>query len=95
MNTRAMARQHTTWCARNHSCGATEHRSEPYRANHPGLGSLVMTRAQTADGRQYAEIRLNVPLASEEPAARRQLHTALTELYHLLRYFRHIGRRAA
>jgi hypothetical protein len=86
---------HTAWCARNHACNGGEHRSEPYRANHPGLGSVVMTRVQTGNGRQYAEIRLSIPLVDGEPAARRQLQTALTELYHLLRYFRHIGRRAA
>ncbi|MEV4515149.1 hypothetical protein AB0K00_40090 [Dactylosporangium sp. NPDC049525] len=87
--------QHTAWCAKDHSCGLYEHRSEPLRADHPGLGTLVITRVQTTDGRQYAEIRLSVPLVATDRVARRQLQTALTELYHLLRYFRHIGRSAA
>ncbi|GAB3823893.1 hypothetical protein ACFPIJ_62725 [Dactylosporangium cerinum] len=87
--------QHTAWCAKDHSCGMQEHRSDPYRAVHPGLGTLVVTRVQHADGRQFAEIRLSVPLVSTDRVARRQLQTALTELHHLLRYFRHIGRSAA
>jgi hypothetical protein len=87
--------RHTAWCARDHSCNGNEHRSQPFRADHPGLGSLVLTRVQTADGRQHAEVRISVPLAGADRTARRQLETVLTELYHLLRYFRHIGQRAA
>ena len=87
--------KHTAWCANNHSCGMHEHRSEPLRAVHPGLGTLVVTRVQSADGRQHAEIRISVPLETADRAARRQVQTALTEFYHLLRYVRHIGRTAA
>jgi hypothetical protein len=61
--------RHTAWCAHDHSCGLHEHRGEPYRADHPGLGSFVMTRVQTADGRQHAEIRISIPLADRDPAA--------------------------
>jgi hypothetical protein len=87
--------QHTAWCAKDHSCGMDEHRGVPVRAVHPGLGTMVVTRVQNPDGRQYAEIRLSVPLVSTDRVARRQLHTAMSELYHLLRYFRHIGKSAA
>jgi hypothetical protein len=88
-------RPHTAWCAKDHSCGLVEHRSIPYRATHPGLGNITMVRVQSADGRQHAELRISVPLASVERVARRQLETVLTELFHLLRFFRHIGNRAA
>jgi len=86
---------HTAWCAHDHSCGLAEHRSVPYRATHPGLGNITMVRVQNAAGRQHAELRISIPLATVERAARRQLETALTEFFHLMRFVRHMGDRAA
>ncbi|RKR89539.1 hypothetical protein BDK92_3893 [Micromonospora pisi] len=71
---------HTDWCARDHRCNLSEHRSESIVVDLPGHGRAVLTRVQVSNGRQHAEIRVRVALAVTEPAARRQLAGLLTDL---------------
>ncbi|AVT32468.1 hypothetical protein C6361_26770 [Plantactinospora sp. BC1] len=69
---------HTGWCARDHRCNLTEHRSEEIIVNLPGHGRAVLNRVRTDGGTEYAELRMRVALAPTEPAARRQLAAILT-----------------
>ncbi|WBB81290.1 hypothetical protein O7606_07945 [Micromonospora sp. WMMD882] len=71
---------HTDWCARDHRCNLTEHRSTEILVDLPGHARAVLTRVRTATGRDHAEIRLRVALAVTEPAARRQLAGLLTDV---------------
>jgi hypothetical protein len=71
-----------------------EHRAEPIRMDIPGRGSVVLTRVQSADGRQHAEIRTSITLAAGDAAARAHLAHILTELEaHLRRVVRQPQRR--
>ncbi|WP_432981567.1 hypothetical protein [Dactylosporangium sp. CA-233914] len=72
--------QHPDWCARGHRCGLGEHRAQPITLDAPGLGRVVLTRVRTEDGRESAEVRLTVALATTEPAARRQLMALTNDL---------------
>ncbi|MFI5491859.1 hypothetical protein [Actinoplanes sp. NPDC051859] len=88
--TRAATRQsaeagHFDWCAADHRCGLGEHRSAPITAKLPGAGTVVITRVQTAHGRQYADVHLCVALPTAEAAARHRLVTLLNHLTRLLR----------
>jgi hypothetical protein len=76
---------HNAWCARDHRCGLREHRAEPIVFSVPRLGSGSLTRVAGPTGRQYAEIRLQVPLATNEPSARRRLAFLLSAIPALLR----------
>jgi len=78
-------RGHTQWCARDHRCGLKEHRAEPIAFVVPRAGNGQLTRVFAADGREYAEIRLQVPLPSSEPGARALLLALLGRLPALLR----------
>jgi hypothetical protein len=69
----AVDRQHADWCAEGYRCGLGEHRSHPHIATVPGAGRVVITRVRAASGQEYAEVRLTVALAGEEPRARWQL----------------------
>ncbi|MEO3744936.1 hypothetical protein [Plantactinospora sp. B5E13] len=72
--------RHTDWCARDHRCNLSEHRSEEIVVDLPGHGRAVLTRVATDGGAGHAEIRLRVALVDAEPAARRQLGAMLTDL---------------
>lgn len=78
-------RGHHEWCAGDHRCGLREHRAEPIAFTVPSVGSGSLTRVVSADGRQYAEIRLQVPLPESESYARLRLTSLLTRLPNLLR----------
>jgi hypothetical protein len=84
MSRRWLGAEHPDWCARGHLCGLGEHRAEPVVIDVPGHGRAVLGRAQDADGRQYAEIRLRIALHPAEPVARRQLASALCDLRALI-----------
>ena len=76
MNPRTLTRRttrHTSWCARGHRCGLGEHRAEPLRLDITGAGSLVITRIQSADGSEWAEVRGSLRLDRRERRARGQL----------------------
>jgi hypothetical protein len=80
---------HPEWCAHTHACGMGEHRAQPIRLDIPGRGCVVLTRVQSANGRQHAEIRTSVALATGDTAARDHLAHILTELdAHLRRIVR-------
>lgn len=64
---------HTTWCARGHRCNLGEHRSEEIVVDLPRRARAVLVRVRTAAGREHAEVRVRVALASGEMTARRQL----------------------
>ncbi|WP_416902041.1 hypothetical protein [Micromonospora echinospora] len=70
---------HTGWCARDHRCNLTEHRSPEILVDLPGARA-VLTRVRTTTGRDHAEIRVRVALAHAEPAARRQLTGLLVDV---------------
>ena len=80
---------HNEWCARDHRCGLREHRSEPIVISVPHAGGGVLTRVAGRDGRQFAEVRLQIPLPSGDTAARVRLVAVLSAIPVLL------GRRAA
>jgi len=80
-----MAR-HTDWCRRDHRCGLGEHRADPITTTVPGLGTFTLTRVQAANGREFAEVRLSIPLAAGATAARAHLAHLLTLLHTLLRH---------
>ncbi|WP_341717693.1 hypothetical protein QQG74_28285 [Micromonospora sp. FIMYZ51] len=65
--------EHTDWCGRDHRCGLGEHRSPEIVVDLPGRARAVLVRVRTDSGREHAEVRLRVALASREVAARRQL----------------------
>ncbi|MBC9006832.1 hypothetical protein [Micromonospora aurantiaca (nom. illeg.)] len=73
---------HTDWCGRDHRCGLGEHRSEEIVIDLPGRARAVLVRVRTATGREHAEVRVRVALASREVAARRQLVGLLGDLRH-------------
>ncbi|MFF3868007.1 hypothetical protein [Micromonospora sp. NPDC001898] len=81
MTRRRTADGHTGWCARDHRCNLTEHRSPEILVDLPGARA-VLTRVRTAAGRDHAEIRVRVALAVIEPAARRQLAGLLVDVRH-------------
>lgn len=72
--------EHPEWCAQGHRCGFGEHRAQPITLDAPGLGRVVLTRVQGSDGREHAEVRLTVALASAEPIARQQLMALTNDL---------------
>ena len=86
---------HTAWCARDHRCNLTEHRSDAIVINLPGHGRAVLTRVADQHGREYGEIRARIALDGDEYAARVQLHTALTDLRALLSRAAQLTRRTA
>lgn len=67
---RTVLTRHPAWCAADHRCGIGEHRAEPYRVDADGM---VLTRVQDRTGRQWAEVRIRLPLDVDERAARWQL----------------------
>ncbi len=67
--------EHTTWCARDHRCGAAEHRSADLIADSVG-GRAIVTRVR-AGNVEYVEIRARIPLHRNEDRARWQLATTL------------------
>ncbi|TDC33343.1 hypothetical protein [Micromonospora sp. KC213] len=71
---------HTDWCGRDHRCGLGEHRSPEIVVDIPGHARAVLVRVRTAAGREHAEIRVRVALASAELPARRQLVGLLGDL---------------
>ncbi|MBE1485220.1 hypothetical protein [Plantactinospora soyae] len=75
---------HTGWCAQDHRCNLTKHRSEEIIVNLPGYGRAVLVRVHTDSGTEHAELRLRVALAPTEPAARRQLAAILTSARNLV-----------
>lgn len=77
---------HPTWCAQGHHCAIHlgEHRARPITVAIPGAGSLVLTRVRTSNGRDHAEIRLSIALATDERGARQQLAALLTHLRTLI-----------
>ncbi|GGQ70279.1 hypothetical protein [Couchioplanes azureus] len=81
--------RHLDWCAGGHHCGLGEHRSAPITANLPGTGTVVITRVQTARGRQYADVHLSAALPTADTAARYQLTALLHHLTRLLSSTRH------
>ncbi len=76
--------RHTAWCAADHRCNLTEHRSDEIVIELPGYGRAVLTRVRDARGREYGELRARIALDADEYAARVQLRTALTDLRALL-----------
>ena len=76
---------HNAWCARDHRCGLREHRAEPIVFHIPRFGSATLTRIAGPTGREYAEIRLQVPLPANEPSARMRLTFLLSAIPALLR----------
>ena len=76
---------HNAWCARDHRCGLREHRAEPIIFNVPRCGRGSLTRIAGPTGRQYAEIRLQIPLPTNEPSARMRLTSLLSAIPALLR----------
>jgi hypothetical protein len=76
--------RHPDWCARGHRCGLGEHRSDPIGVQIPGSGHARLTRVQGADGREHAEIRMQVALPASEPHARYRLAALLTHLETLI-----------
>ncbi|WP_028193373.1 hypothetical protein [Salinispora pacifica] len=64
---------HTEWCGKDHRCGLGEHRSEEIVIDIAARARAVLVRVRTAAGREHAEVRVRVALASGEVAARRQL----------------------
>jgi hypothetical protein len=78
-------REHNDWCAQDHRCGLREHRAEPIIFQVPRAGSGSLTRVASLNGRQYAEIRLQIPLPSNEASARNRLISLLNRLPAMLR----------
>lgn len=76
--------EHPEWCAHGHRCGLGEHRAQPIVLDAPRLGRVVLTRVQTSDGRQHAEVTATVALAEAEPYARAQLLTLTRDLESVL-----------
>ena len=89
MTIRTMARlqrtetPHTDWCARDHRCGITEHRSPDIFTDATG-GRGVMNRVQAGD-RNYAEITIRVRLDRREAVAARQVSLTLHLINSLIR----------
>ena len=77
---RRLAEEHPEWCAGGHRCNLGEHRADPAVVVLPGVGRLVLTRVQGADGRQHAEIRATVRLPEHDGYARLRLLDLLRRL---------------
>jgi hypothetical protein len=75
---------HTGWCAADHRCGLGEHRGAEIVVDLGRHGRAAVSRTQTANGRQFAEVRLWVALAPGEAPTRRQLLAMLSGLRVLL-----------
>jgi hypothetical protein len=75
---------HTTWCAKDHRCNLGEHRSHPLTHDAPGAGGAVLTRIRSADGTDYAEIRVRITLPRSEADARTRLVSVLTHIRTLI-----------
>ncbi|RZU48863.1 hypothetical protein EV385_0592 [Krasilnikovia cinnamomea] len=86
---------HTGWCAADHRCNLTEHRSDDLVVTLPGFGRAVLTRVRDERGREYGELRARIALDGDEYTARVQLRTALTDLRALLSRAAEYTRRAA
>ncbi len=86
---------HTAWCAADHRCNLSEHRSDEIVIELPGYGRAVLTRVRDARGREYGELRARIALDADEYAARVQLRTALTDLRALLSRAAQLTRRTA
>jgi hypothetical protein len=86
--------RHPDWCAQGHRCGLGEHRSDPITVTIPGAGTAVLTRVQTADGADHADIRLSAALPADDHAARLRLAALLTHLRTLIGPARTTGRAA-
>jgi hypothetical protein len=86
---------HTNWCARGHRCNLGEHRATPLTLTVAGAGTAVLTRVRTADGTEYAEIRLRATLPMNESDARLRLAALLTHVRTLLGPARTVQRRTA
>ena len=71
---------HTAWCARDHKCALGEHRADPIVVDLSQLGRGVLTRLEGTDGREYAEIRVRIPLPRHEGKARLRLAALLSRL---------------
>jgi hypothetical protein len=74
--------EHTDWCARDHRCGAVEHRSPAITADDIG-GRAVITRVR-AGTVEYLEVRARIPLHNAETGARWQVATVLQLMRELL-----------
>jgi hypothetical protein len=61
-------------------CGRCEGTGSRFRT-----GRVVVTRVQSRDGREHAEIRATVRLSAHEPRARWQLARLMTELGRVVR----------
>ena len=95
MMRRRTATAHTGWCAADHRCNLTEHRSDDIVVELPGHGRAVLTRVRDDRGREYGEIRTRIALDTDEYTARVQLRTALTDLRALLSRAAQLTRRTA
>lgn len=73
---------HTDWCARDHRCGVTEHRSPGLIADEVG-GRATLTRVRAGDV-EYAEVYVRIPLHSTSTGAQWQIATTLRLLRELL-----------
>ncbi|MFI6270753.1 hypothetical protein [Micromonospora zamorensis] len=71
--TTASPQTHTPWCGQDHRCGLGEHRSDEIVVDISGRARAVLTRIRAASGREHAEVRVRVALASHEMVARSQL----------------------
>jgi hypothetical protein len=83
--------RHPQWCARGHQCGLGEHRAQPITLNAPDVGRVILTRVRAANGREHAEVRLTVALATTESQARRQLAALINDLDTVLSRAIHIS----
>lgn len=72
--------EHPDWCAQGHLCGLGEHKAAPVVLDNPGRGRIVLTRIETANGRQHVEIRTSVTLTPGDEAAQQHLAQILVEL---------------
>ncbi len=94
---RAARTGHPDWCAQGHACGLGEHRARPIKLTVRGRASTVLTRVQSADGGEHAEIRISVRLV---PGGDEEVRAHLTRvLWELDAYLRRVAspptRRAA
>lgn len=78
------ATAHTSWCAQGHHCDLSYHRSDVMLVNTPGAGQVVATRVRNNQGKEWAEVTINLPLHSTETGASWQLRGLLTGLERLL-----------
>jgi hypothetical protein len=81
---------HTTWCARDHRCNLGEHRADVIVIDAAGTRP-TNTPEPSANATEHAEVRLTARLDTNEPTARDQVATLLTELPALLALIDAIG----